>query len=99
MSDTAIEIETSLSRDTVIDELKWAIAKYNEEKADNAAKVTINDIEIIESQGVTGSEIAFFLAGAAASGLTWDVMKYIALEIVVPRINKKFGSGAARPKH
>jgi len=98
MPEQAVEIETSLSKEAVVAELEWAIAQYNREKADDTGPIEIQEFDIVESQGVTGTEIAFFLAGAAASGLTWDIMKYLALEVVVPRINKKFGAGSAKPK-
>ncbi len=98
MNSHPIEISTSLSKEEVEQELAWSISKYNQDLTADQAAVKLEEVEVVESQGFSGAEIGFFVAGAVTSGITYDVLKYLVIEMIIPRLNDKHGSGAAEIK-
>ncbi|MDP5220393.1 hypothetical protein Q5Y75_24715 [Ruegeria sp. 2205SS24-7] len=98
MSNQPVEITTSLDKEEVLRELAWSISKYNQDQNTDNAPLKIEEIEVVEAQGFSGAEIGFFVAGAVASGITYDILKYLVIDMIIPRLNDKHGGGAAELK-
>lgn len=98
MTENTLKVVTSLSKAELESDLIWAIAEFNKEQKKSNAQLKRNDVSVVESHGISGAEIAFFLGSAVASGIAYDALKHVVVNILVPRLNKKFGAGAAKVK-
>lgn len=93
-----LTIETSISAADFRKELKEGLREYNESHNSNERSISEDDIKVAPAPGFTGAEIAIFLGAAIASGITYDVCKYVVVTHVLPRINSRFGADAAKLK-
>lgn len=98
MTDQTLIIDTGLSVGDLKEELRRGIDAYNKEKSDDEPPLRLSELTIAKSPGFTGAEIAIFFGGAVASGITYDILKYVIIKHVLPRINVQFGSNAIKIK-